>query len=155
MKQYTVRYAHLEYTPGFTKGDIIEGYVKIGRMGNTGKSTANHLHIDVVEGIVHRLLKLSQIGYDKENEYNPNLKQLNYFIDKALFDEEIVITEYFGAPSYIGGGLHHAYDVVPENRHLEPGRNFDIYWNRTKKGVVLGTGTDEFYGNYLLVGFEA
>ena len=154
MKQYTVRYAHLEKLSDLVEGDMVMGDTKVGRMGNTGKSTANHLHIDVVEGFIRHILRLSQIGYEKDNKYTPSLEQLNYFIDGTLFKEEIHITEYFGSPNYIGGVLHHAYDVVPDNRHLEPGRNFDIYWNRSKTGLVLDSGFDSGYGNYILIGFE-
>jgi len=154
MKQYTVRYAHLEIPSLLVEGDLVMGRDTIGKMGNTGSSIANHLHIDVVEGFVNRIIRLSERGYGQE-EYTPNLKQLNYFIDEGVFDFEIFITTYFGDPDYSSDYIHHAYDVVPENRHMEPGRNNLIYWNRSKTGLVLKTGYDDGYGNYVLIGYEA
>ena len=153
MNRYTVRYAHLEIPSLLVEGDLVMGSDTIGKMGNTGSCTANHLHIDVVEGFINKIIRLSEIGYDKE--YIPNLKQLNYFIDKNLFDFEILITTYFGDPTYSSPYIHHGYDVVPENRHYEPGRNSLIYWNRSKTGIVLKAGHDNGYGNYVLIGFEA
>jgi len=153
MRQYTVRYAHLELPSLLVEGDLVMSGDIIGKMGNTGSSTATHLHIDVLEGFVNRIIRLSEIGYEQE-EYAPNLKQLNYFIDEGMFDFEIFITTYFGDPNYPSAYIHYAYDVVPENRHMEPGRNSLIYWNRSKTGVTLKTGFDNGYGNYVLIGFE-
>ncbi len=154
MRQYTVRYAHLELPSLLNEGDLVLSKDVVGKMGSTGASSAPHLHIDVVEGLVNRIIKLAEIGYENGQEYRPNLKQLNYFIDDLLFDTELLITTYFGDPTY-SGDLHHAYDVVPENRHFEPGRNSVIYWNRSKTGLVTKSGHDDAYGNYVLIVFEA
>ncbi len=153
MNAFTVRFAHLEKIPDIAVSDIVKRGDIIGRMGNTGLSTAKHLHIDIVRGYMRLLYHLSDIRFDTET-----IKQLGYFIDHELFNYEIVITAYFGDPAYISKGkwkFHPAYDVVPENRHMEPGRNSDIFWNRTPEGVVLSKGFDIGYGNHIMIGFEA
>ena len=156
MKTFTVRFAHLENRPHLSVGQIIFEGDKIGRMGNSGSSTADHLHIDVIEMFVKKIIRLKEIGYESGHAYNPNVEQLNYFIDAGLFKTQIHITSYFYDPDYkLSTGKHHpAYDVVPKNRK-ETDNNFDIFWNRSKTGVVLKTGFDNGYGNYVLIGFES
>ncbi len=152
---YTVRYAHLKELPNIKIGQILKSGDKLGIMGNTGFSKGAHLHIDLVEGLIYHLIRMSQIGYDKE--YIPNIKQLNYFIDKDLFNIEPVITSFFYDPEYkkLFGKDHPGYDVVPSDR-LETKKHYGIYWNRSKEGKVLSVGYDtKGYGNYILVGFEA
>ena len=163
MKTYTVRFAHLEEIPIPKVGDIIFQGDKVGRMGSTGKSTANHLHIDVVEGLVNRIIRLKEIGYEESKAYLPNIEQLNHFIDDELFGIKPLITTYFYDPQYkIDWDKDHpGYDVVPIDR-LEKDRytdlkkeHYNVYWNRSKTGVILAVGFDEGYGNYILIGFEA
>lgn len=155
MKTYTVRYGHLEALPEYKKSDVIFRGDKIGRMGTTGQSQHKHLHIDVIESLIDRIIRLKDIGYEDES-YRPNIEQLNYFIDSELFDTQIYITTYFYDPDYkkLFGKDHPGYDVVPKDRH-ETRKHFDIFWNRSKSGIVLDVGFDEVgYGNYILVGFE-
>ncbi len=157
MQQYTVRYAHLESPSSLIEGDLVLGRDVIGKMGNTGSSNGAHLHIDVLEGLVKKVVRLSEIGYENGDLYTPNIKQLNYFIDDYLFDTHILITTPFYDPTYeVAYEVSHpAYDVVPENRKTYPGRNNIIYWNRSKTGLVVKTGYDNGYGNYVLILFEA
>lgn len=163
MKTYTVRFAHLEELPIAKPGDVIFEGDKVGEMGSTGKSTANHLHIDVVESLIKHIIRLKEIGYEEGKSYRPNIKQLNYFIDKELFGIKPLITTYFYDPQYkIDWDKDHpGYDVVPIDR-LEKSRytdlkkeHFSIYWNRSKIGTILATGFDKGYGFYILIGFEA
>lgn len=157
MKAYTARFAHLERLPEQPIGDLVLPRDKIGRMGSTGQSAAPHLHLDVICGHINYIVRLEEIGYEDTDFYKPNIRQLNFFLDGNLFNTDLVITTYFYDPSYKldWGKEHPGYDCVPENRHLEPGRNFDIFWNRSKTGIVLDKGSDTGYGNYILVGFEA
>ncbi len=156
MNTYTVRFAHLEELPTAKKGDVIFRGDKVGRMGSTGKSTLNHLHIDVIESLIDHIVRLKEIGYEHEKTYCPNIEQLNYFIDGELFGVKPVITTYFYDPQYkIDWDKDHpAYDVVPLNRKLTTD-NYNIYWNRSKTGVILNSGFDKNgYGYYILIGFE-
>lgn len=156
MKAFTVRFAHLESLPEYKKSDVIFRGDKIGRMGSSGQSKHPHLHIDVVESLIDRIIRLRSIGYESQS-YEPNIEQLNHFIDSELFDTQVFITSYFYDPDYkkTFGKDHPAYDVVPKDRH-ETKRHFDIFWNRTKSGIILNVGFDEIgYGNYILIGFEA
>jgi len=156
MNAYTVRFAHLAEPPIPKVGDIIFEGDKVGLMGNTGKSTANHLHIDVIETLQNKIIRLKEIGYEEGKLYLPNIQQLNYFIDEELFGiKPVIITSFydpFYRPEYKKD--HPAYDVVPEDRH-ETKDHFSIYWNRTKTGVILANSFDSGYGNYILIGFEA
>ena len=152
---YTARFAHLNNLPQYSVGDKIFRGDVVGRMGSTGQSKVAHLHIDVVEGHINSIIRLKDIGYDKQ--FIPNIIQLNYFIDDELFNNEPFITTCFYDPFYkaLYGKDHPAYDVVPIDRHLTD-EHFDIHWNRSKTGVVFKKGYDERgYGNYILIGFEA
>ena len=150
--KYTVRYAHLDYVPDFQVGDEISRGDRIGRMGSSGQSTAAHLHIDCVELVRNHnwSLKDMEIGL-----ITPNIRQLNFFLDKELFNSPVHITTYIGDPEYQAkrGKVHIAYDVVPKNRHIT-NEFYDIYWNRSMKGVVTFTGTDDAYGHTILISYE-
>ena len=155
--KYTVRFAHLKELPDFKEGSIIHRNMKIGRMGSSGQSVRDHLHIDVIEGTVKEIIRLQQIGYEPEKLFIPNIRQLNYFIGKMLFKIEPVITTYFYDQEYniLFKKYHPAYDVVPKDRHRSK-KHYDIFWNRSKVGTVLKVGYDEKgYGNYILIGYEA
>ena len=155
MTDYTVRYAHLEELPSLSVGDVVHRRAIVGRMGTSGQSKNNHLHIDVIQGLINKIVRLSEIGYEKTDTYRPNIKQLNYFIDKELFNKDIVITTPYYDPEYkrVMGKDHPAYDVVPEDRHKST-EHFNIHWNRSMPGVVLGKGSDSGYGYYILIGYE-
>ena len=151
MKTYTARYAHLKTRPKMHIGDKIRRGAIIGTMGNSGQSTAAHLHFDCVEGRHDRNWKLSDTekGIPKASP-----RQTNFFIDKWLFHTEIAITTFYNDPEYqqVTGKVHLGSDVVPENR--DPAF-FDIWWNRNKEGTIESIGFDPAYGNYVLISFEA
>jgi len=151
MGTHTVRYAHLESLPKWKVGQLIRPHDIIGKMGNTGQSDGAHLHIDVINGYTSELYKLQEMGCT--NKYTPNIEQLNYFIDYALFRSEYKISTYFGDPRYLKtyNKPHYGYDIFPT-----AGYSFwDIYWNRTKMGHVLKTGyAENSYGYYIIIGFE-
>ena len=153
--KYTVRFAHLKTPSCLKEGEAVFSGDMIGTMGNTGQGKFNHLHLDCVRGIVDKIIRLKEIGYDGQ-DYTPDIKQLNYFIDSKLFKTSIVITTFFYEPDYkiLYGKDHPAYDVVPIDRK-ETEEHFDIFWNRSKTGTVLKTGYDSGYGYYVLIGFEA
>ena len=151
MTAFTVRFAHLKEIPIPMPGDIIFRGDKVGNMGSTGQSSANHLHIDVIEGLVKHIVRLSEIGYEEGKSYLPNIEQLNYFVDDELFGVPPIVTTSFYDPFY--GVDHPGYDLVPEDRH-ETDKHFGMYWNRSKTGVILNKGFDSGYGNYILIGFE-
>ncbi len=156
MKSFTVRYAHLEEMPIPQIADVIFPGDKVGRMGSTGQSKFNHLHIDVIESLIDKIIRLEEIGYEDNKNYLPNIEQLNYFIDNELFGIKPIITTPFYDPGYkvLRGKDHPAYDLVPEDRHKTTD-NFNIYWNRSKTGIILKTGFDKIgYGYYILIGFE-
>jgi len=156
MDSYTVRFAHLKEEPIAKIGNVIFQGDKVGTMGSTGASKFNHLHIDVIEGLIKKIVRLEEIGYEDNYSYQPNIKQLNYFIDDELFGIKPVITTPFYDPGYeiLFNNHHPAYDIVPKDRH-ETYEHFSIYWNRSKSGVILDKGFDVGYGNYILIGFEA
>jgi hypothetical protein len=143
---YTVRYAHLKKIPNLKSGDELRSGFTIGEMGNTGKSSGAHLHIDVVEGIMPSPWRLSEM---ESGDVVACPKQLNYFIDKELFKTEIEVTTYFCDPFY--GKIHMAYDVIPKSR--DP-KDFTIYWNRSMKGQVISYGHDAGYGYFIHIVFE-
>jgi len=154
---FTVRFAHLESLPNYKKNDVIFRGDKIGRMGTTGQSKIDHLHIDAIEGLIDKIVRLKDIGYEEGKLYKPNIKQLNYFIDSELFNHQIHITTPFYDPEYKKTFKkdHPAYDVVPKDRK-KTNKHFDIFWNRSKSGIVLSVGFDiGGYGNYILIGFES
>jgi len=156
MNTFTVRFAHLEEPPIAMVNDVIFKGDKVGTMGSTGKSTANHLHIDLIEGLITHIVRLKEIGYEDEFSYRPNIKQLNFFIDKELFGIDPVVTTPFYDPDYERlFDIHHpGYDIVPEDRETTD-KHFSIYWNRSKSGIILAKGFDNGYGNYILIGFES
>lgn len=142
---YTVRYAHLYNLPNVKTGDIIRSGDKVGVMGNTGKSTATHLHIDCVEGVVPNVWRLRDM---ENNDIVADPKQLNYFIDDNLLKAPIAITSYYCDPFY--GKIHKAYDLVAKDR-----AHFIIYWNRSMTGKVLSKGQDNGYGYFIHITYEA
>ena len=152
--KYSARFGHLSEIPDYMIGEQIRQGFNIGTMGSSGQSRHNHLHIDVIEGFVYGIIRLSDIGDKKA--YVPSEKQLNYFIDKDLFKIEPCVTTPYLDPDYkdFFGKDHPAIDVVPIDRHLTK-LHFPIYWNRSKVGHVLAVGNDpRGYGNYIIIGYE-
>ncbi len=155
--EYTVRFAHLKKPSDFKEGEIVNKGMIVGTMGSSGQSVKNHLHIDVVEGTITKIVRLQEIGYEPEKSYIPNIRQLNYFIDEKLFGIKPVITTHFYDPKYktLFKKEHPAYDIVPKDRHRSK-QHYNISWNRSKKGTVLKMGYDKNgYGYYILIGYEA
>jgi murein DD-endopeptidase MepM/ murein hydrolase activator NlpD len=125
-------------------------------MGSTGASSANHLHIDLVQTADESVYHLGDI-MENVSDLKKLLLQYHYFLDSDLFKYKLHITSFFGDPDYLDSNgiwkFHPAYDVVPENRHVTKA-NFDIHWNRTANGVVLSTGFDKAYGNYINIAYK-
>jgi hypothetical protein len=137
-------------------GDTLKYGDFIGIMGTSGQSKWPHLHIDLVHGFVRKIIRLILIGILKR--YKPCKTQLDYFLDWALFKFPLVITTEYLDKEYekTYGKKHHAYDVVPEDRHISK-EHFKFYWNRKKvKNVqVLYNGYDQIgYGFCIIIGYE-
>lgn len=158
--KYYARYAHLKYQAMHKEGDSIFRGDIIGTMGNTGQSTGAHLHFDLIQkdpGGMYRLADIPGMITDL-----PELmKQYNFFIDYEMFCDDIKLTTSFGEPFYPSNlntppnerkswKFHPAYDLVPKHKE-----NNIIYWNRSKPGTVFKVGTDNGYGNYIIIRFEA
>lgn len=151
--KYTVRFTHLKETSNLSPGDpVVEGDL-IGEMGNSGASNGAHLHIDCVKGWIKKVFRMIDV---ENGKYPPAFRQLNYFIDKHLFDYPLQITTYFNCPEYMEkyGKCHMGYDVVPEDRKRTD-EHYKMFWNRSKQGKVLAVGYDNGYGHYIHIGFNA
>lgn len=163
--RYTAKYAHLESLPDLKVGQIIKRGDKIGRMGNTGSSTANHLHRDLIYGFRSKIWRLSEIEIGEDHA-----RQSATFLNKYLFGIKPHITSYYCDPNYKNSkGIwiyHPGYDVVPIDRHKKDGEkkllkeHFDIFWSEDQPGQVLFSGQDfdditKGYGYTALVGFDA
>ena len=157
--KYTVRFAHLKYRPALCPGDTVRRGDVVGIMGDTGSSTAPHLHIDVIRHYTNMIWLLVDVDPDcrRNDMFWPSVIQLNYFIDDELFGVPARVTTYYMDPRYEQsenekmGQRHPAYDVVPTSTAFKN----QIFWNRSKIGTVAAVGHHSGYGNYLLVHFEA
>ena len=151
---YTVRFAHMKNKPEWKVGDTIKKGDIVGVMGNTGKSTAAHLHIDCVNGVQKKPYLLCDIAAGKPA---PSKEQLDYFIDDELFQHKLEVTSGYDDPEYFAlfGKWHKAYDVVPEDRHTTTA-HFPIHWNRSKDGKIIYIADEpKGYGNCIYITFEA
>lgn len=160
---HQARYAHLEYLPCYKVGDEISRGDKIGTMGSSGKSSAAHLHFDLIQAETAAELKsINQTIYRLYqipgliSDLSRIMDQYNYFIDDELFGVEPVVTSYFGDPFYPSVEafqFHPAFDLVPQNRHVTK-RNFDIHWNRSVPGRVEKVESDPSgYGNFICISY--
>lgn len=154
--KYTVRFAHMAELSPLKVGDSVKFGDFIGIMGTSGQSKFNHLHIDLVEGFVRKIIRLNEIGILKK--YKPCKKQLDYFKDKDLFKFKLVVTTSYLNENYekLYGKKHHAYDLVPEDRFRSK-KHFKMFFNRkkVKNTEVLYSGFDKIgYGFCVLIGFE-
>lgn len=150
--KFTARFAHLASALVGVGDTIVEG-AAIGVMGSSGQSSAAHLHIDCVEG--EALFKYTQ-GDIEKGIPKPALRQLNYFIDDALFKTTPLITTFVADYNYQQEHkkVHFGYDVVPFNRRITTD-NFTIYWNRSMVGRVSKILDDPAgYGNCVYVVFD-
>ena len=153
--KYTVRFAHLASAPKLKIGDeVIRGQV-IGIMGSTGKSTAPHVHLDVVEGEQRGSYALFEIEQDTPKAAPP--RQALYFVDNELFGIDPVITTYYADPEYFKTytKVHLGFDVVPIDRHASK-EHFNIHWPRSKVGKVIAVSYDpNSYGHCISICYEA
>ncbi len=154
--KYTVRFAHMFKRSPLKVGDSVAFGDLIGIMGSTGQSKHNHVHMDLVEGFVKKIIRLKQIGEDKK--YIPSYTQLMYFFDKDLFGIEPVLTTPYMDPEYraIFGKDHPAIDLVPIDRHYTTD-HFNFSWNRIKvknTEVLFNLFDKNGYGNTVGIGFE-
>ena len=151
---YTARFAHLAKPPEYITGDIIKRGQIIGTMGNTGASTAAHLHLDVVEGLQTYRYNLQALtsGHPK-----PAPKQATLFVDEELFRVKPAVTTYYSDPAYYNrfAKIHCGYDLVPEDRMITQ-EHFLIHWNRSMPGKVARILDDDpGYGHCIYISFEA
>lgn len=153
MPIYTVRFAHLEERPPLRLGQVIRRGSLIGTMGNSGASSAAHLHLDVVRGLqVHRY-SLADI---EAGAPTADPRQAALFVDRELFGIDLVITTGYADPGYLFARrqLHLGFDVVPVNRHLSR-NNYSIRWNRSAPGRVVAILEDDpGYGHCVSIAFE-
>lgn len=68
---YLTKYGHMKYTPRVSVGQTVSQGQVIGEMGNTGKSTGQHLHFEILKGTTniwaadtHAVNPLNYIGVD-------------------------------------------------------------------------------------------
>lgn len=152
--EYTIRFCHMEKSY-VKKGDVLKFGDKIGKMGSTGQSTHNHVHMDLAQEAISELYHLSDIP-DKITDIQELMRQYHFFIDDSLFGVDPVITSSFGDPMYKirkKWKFHPGYDLVPVNR-FKTEKNFDIMWNRSIEGLVVSSELDDAYGNYVNIVFE-
>lgn len=153
MMKYTVRFAHMKEAPDWKIGDVIKRGDIIGIMGSSGASTADHLHIDCVEGEQKKPYKLKDM---EKGTPKPDRNQLRFFIDAELFGVAPELTSGYNDPDYFAlfGKWHPAYDVVPADRH-ETKKHYAIHWNRSYPGIVSFIADEpKAYGHCLYVAFD-
>jgi len=129
--------------------------IKLGVMGTTGLSTAEHVHIGVFKGLWYELPRLSHIDnlqYSSKSQLDWFVKNSNGSMDNELLGGDLKITTEYDCPDYFKKyGWHHlGYDVS----RMDGTKNPYIFWNRTFNGRVLKSGWDNFYGNYALIGYD-
>ena len=156
--RYTRKFAHFENLPDLKIDQIIKRGDKIGRMGNTGKSSANHLHTDLRKGFHGKIWRLSEIEIDRDHA-----EKSMTFLNHYLFGIKPHITSYYCDPTYIDKNgnwiFHPGFDVVPIDRHKTKD-HFDVFWSEGFPGQVLFVGKDFKdlsigYGYTVLIGFDA
>ncbi len=155
---YSARYAHLKEKPNLSIGDVVApGQASIATMGNSGQSSAAHVHFDIIPRVVpKRVYRLYDVGSFIRN-ITDVMQQHRFFLDDNFFGVPPHITTYFGDPGYLirdEWKFHPGYDLVPEDRH-ETEEHYKINWNRSVYGKVSDVGFDERgYGHYLVVQYE-
>lgn len=153
MPMFTVRFAHLAEKSPFRLGQVVRRGDCIGTMGNTGASTAPHVHLDVVRGLqVHRY-SLADI---EAGAPVADPRQAALFVDRELFGIDPIITTGYADPGYLFARrqLHVGFDVVPVNRHKSV-ENHGIHWNRSSPGRVIAILEDDpGYGHCISIAFE-
>jgi hypothetical protein len=150
----TARYAHLDGLPRWKVGETIHENTIIGRMGNSGQSTAAHLHFDVTRGENAGMYSLHDIESDKPAA--APIKQILYFLDDDLFIVPLVVTTAYAELDYYlqTRKVHHGFDLVPIDRRVTKD-HYDIHWNRSMKGRVIRVANDPYgYGYHINIMFE-
>jgi murein DD-endopeptidase MepM/ murein hydrolase activator NlpD len=149
--RYTVGFSHLEKQSPLEVGSIVTPDQFLGVMGDTGASQGVHLHIDVAEGLIESRWHVRDC---EARRVIICPEQIDYFIaigeDEGLFHCKPVVTHCFMSRAYELRQIkkHYGVDVVPEKIDFK-----NIFWNRTKKGIVLENGFDNGYGWYILIGY--
>jgi hypothetical protein len=150
----TARFAHLDSLPRWKVGETIHENTIIGRMGNSGQSTAAHLHLDLTRGENAGMYSLLDI--ENEKPAAGPLKQLLFFLDEELFTVPLVVTTPYAEIEYwnLLHKVHHGFDVVPQDRRTTKD-HFDIHWNRSMPGRVVRVANDPYgYGYHINIAFE-
>lgn len=145
----TVKFMHLNKSLKY-EGDIIQFGELVGEYGDSGFSTAPHLHIGCIKGY-HDNFTLLEIENGKfQNDYD----KLKDFINNDLFKAPYKITTEFleeGYKTKYGQGLyeHHGLDVVNLDR-----LKTNFYWNQYVPGKVVKRGVNDMAGLYLVIQFD-
>ena len=159
MNMYLIRYGHLSKIL-VSVGDVCQADImwdgklspatEIGIQGNTGLSTASHLHIDVVKVPYDPNFRYKK--YTQQNIFDGNppadKEELYYFADDTLFKAPTRITTHFLSQIYLQqfNRVHPAVDIVSDGAKT-------IYWNRSTRGRVVHTGYDNAYGNNAVIAY--
>ena len=110
---YFSRYAHLQNGIMVKKGQEVNESTQLGIIGNTGRSTARHLHFEV------------QTSSSSSDRINPTP-----YLSKAIYTPE---------PSKPSGNETIKYIQTTLNQRYNTGLNVDGYYGpNTKKGIVKG-----------------
>jgi murein DD-endopeptidase MepM/ murein hydrolase activator NlpD len=150
----TARYAHLDSLPRWKVGEEINENTIIGRMGNSGQSTAAHLHLDLTRGENAGMYSLHDI--EAEKPAAAPVKQLLYFLDDDMFSVPLVVTTAYAELDYYlqTRKVHHGFDLVPVDRRVTKD-HYDIHWNRSMPGRVIRVANDPYgYGYHICIAFE-
>ena len=144
----TLRIAHQAKRPDYCLGKTFKKGDQIGQMGETGISTAAHVHIDNCRGIIKRVWKLKDA---ETGRVSSDPKELNRFIIPELFGGSIRVTTPYADYAYqlYRGKLHLAYDVSTD----EPWP-WKIYWPIEEEGCCEAVLFDDAYGWVSLISYE-
>jgi hypothetical protein len=152
--KFTARYAHMDSPPGLKVGRIVNRGDVVGRMGNSGQSTAAHVHFDLTAGENAGLYSLTDI--EAGNPAPGPLRQFMHFLDVEMFGVPLVVTTPYAELEYFQslGKIHHGFDVVPIDRRVS-NAHFDIHWNRSMPGTVIRVANDfHGYGYHICIAYE-
>lgn len=153
LRDYTNMYAHLKAVE-CKEGDLLHQDDIIGVMGNTGKSTAAHVHMSSIHGHRKRLWQLKDMFPGGPCE--PSEKQVELSAEGLFKPHDIRITTLYNDPQYPldwNGKRHYALDVVPVWLDGCYGMPF-VRWSRSWIGKVVKVGWHpEGYGNYVLINY--